>query len=67
MCGLSHPMVMITAVMQRHEDFLAQADRDRLGRLAQASSSRERHWSDFQAVRAVAAVLALLLTVSHRG
>jgi hypothetical protein len=67
MSGQSHPTVMIMAVMQRHEDFQAQAARERLGRLAQASSSHRRHWSDLPAVRAVATVLALLLTVSHRG
>lgn len=60
MTGGPHLYAMTIVAEQRHAEFLAQADRDRLGQLTQPKTDRQR-WADLFAVLAIVVVLALLL------
>lgn len=55
------PFFLTVNAERRRSDLHAQADRDRLGRLAQGDSQRGPHWPDVAVVLAMVMVLALLL------
>ena len=57
-----NPSAFVLTVHEEHRrsNFHAQADRDRLARLAQGDGDRGPHWPDVAAVLAVVMVLALL-------
>jgi hypothetical protein len=55
------PFVMTSFARQRHEAFQAEANHNRLARLAQGSGAQQRRWSVRAPVVAVAVALTLLV------
>jgi hypothetical protein len=60
-----HPYVLTAAAEQRHAEFLALAERDRMSRRAVGASSPRPPWADRPILRTLAAVLALVLTIAR--
>ena len=60
MTGFPHPFVMAQVAEQRHADFQAEADRERLARSVQPNADSRLMWPDRAAVVAVVLMLALL-------
>jgi hypothetical protein len=59
MTGPPHPFVMTMAAAQRRANIQAEAERDRLGRLAQTGAERRPHWLDVTALAGIVLALAL--------
>jgi predicted phage tail protein len=60
MTGGPHPYHVIRVAEQRRAEFLAQADRDRLARLARPQPVPRPQWSDAFAVLTIVMAVALL-------
>ena len=61
MAGIPHPVTVTVYAEQRRADFLAWAERERLGALARPRAGQHLTWPDLVAVVAVVVVVALLL------
>jgi hypothetical protein len=61
----ANPIVITTVAAQRGAELRVQADRDRLGKLAQPNAHRREQWPDFLAAGMVVAALAWLFATGN--
>ena len=62
-----HPIVMSRVAQQRRDELQAQANRYRLGSLAQGDAERRPRRVDLAAIAGIVLALALPFLASHRG
>jgi hypothetical protein len=62
-----HPMMLTRVAAQRCAELQGQVDRERLANLAPRHAGHRQPWAGLSALRILAGLLALLLTVARHG